>query len=219
MEDMRSAVILAGGAGSRLGEDKSLIDFDGRPLIQWSVDLLAKVVDDVVVVARDNDQANRLNVLLPDANITCDHLKGYGPVAGLDAGMEKAKGTYSLAVGCDLPFLNPKVIELLFELAIDFEAAIPIKENGMIEPLHAVYKREALHYACQRALVLGEKRIRTPLRDLRGLFVEEGLIKEIDFELLTFFNINTKENLAIARRLWPYRIRDNASLEYKPRKL
>ncbi len=67
MEAMRSAVILAGGAGSRLGKEKSLIEFDGRPLIQWSVEKLALLVEDVVVVARGPEQASLLEDLIPDA--------------------------------------------------------------------------------------------------------------------------------------------------------
>ena len=60
MEAMRSAVILAGGAGSRLGKEKSLVEFGGRPLIQWSVQKLAPFVEDIVVVARGPEQASQL---------------------------------------------------------------------------------------------------------------------------------------------------------------
>ena len=205
MEAMRSAVILAGGVGSRLGREKSLIEFDGRPLIQWSVEKLAPFVEDVVVVARGPEQARQLGDLIPDAAITFDSISGYGPVAGLAAGMGQARNEYVLAIGCDLPFLNADVINLLFEQAQGWDAAIPMRENGMIEPLHCVYKRDALHSACQKAIEHGERRIRAPLSMLRVKCVAVELLKNLDPELLTFFNLNTREDLDLARCLWSKR--------------
>lgn len=199
---MRSAVILAGGAGSRLGEEKSLIKFDGRSLIVRSVDKLARVVDEVVVVARDKDQACLLKGLLPQVHVTCDRISSYGPVAGLAAGLGRARSEYSLAIGCDLPFLNADVINLLFELAHGWDAAVPQRRNGMMEPLHAVYKRDALFSACEKAIEQGERRIRPPLSILKVNWVSMKLLKDLDPELLTFFNLNTREDLDLARRLW-----------------
>jgi molybdenum cofactor guanylyltransferase len=205
MEAMRSAVILAGGAGSRLGKEKSLVEFDGRPLIQWSVEKLATFVEDVVVVARGPEQARQLGDLIPDAVITCDGISGYGPVAGLAAGMRQARNEYVLAVGCDLPFLKTDVINLLFELAQGWDAAVPLRENGMMEPLHSVYKRDALLSACQRAIECDERRIRAPLSMLRVKCVSVVLLRNMDPELLTFFNLNTREDLDLARCLWVQR--------------
>lgn len=205
MEAMRSAVILAGGAGSRLGKEKSLIEFDGRPLIQWSVEKLALLVEDVVVVARGPEQARKLEGLIPHASITCDSISGYGPVAGLAAGMGQARSEYVLAIGCDLPFLNVDVINLLFEQAQGWDAAVPMRENGMMEPLHSVYKRDALLCACQRAMERGERRIRVPLSMLRVKCVAVELLKNLDPELLTFFNLNTRDDLDLARCLWSKR--------------
>jgi len=205
MEAMRSAVILAGGVGSRLGKEKSLIEFGGRPLIQWSVEKLALLVEDVVVVARGPEQAGLLEDLIPDASIACDSVSGYGPVAGLAAGMELARNEYVLAIGCDLPFLNADVVNILFEQARGWDAAVPMRENGMIEPLHSVYKRDALHSACQNAIEHGERKIRLPLSMLRVKCVAVELLKNPDPELLTFFNLNTREDLDLARSLWSKR--------------
>ena len=202
---MRSAVILAGGAGSRLGKEKSLVEFDGRPLIQWSVEKLAPFVEDVVVVARGPEQAKQLEDLIPNAVIAIDSISGYGPVAGLDAGMEQARNEYVLAIGCDLPFLNIDVIDLLFELAQGWDASVPTRENGMMEPLHSVYKRDALLSACQKAIERGERRIRAPLKMLRVKCVAVEQLKILDPELLTFFNLNTREDLDMARCLWVQR--------------
>jgi molybdopterin-guanine dinucleotide biosynthesis protein A len=202
MEAMRSAVILAGGSGSRLGTEKSLLLFSDRPLIQLIVKKLLSVVDEIVVVVRNEGQAEDLRRLAPEALFTCDRIFGYGPVAGLAAGMSCAGGEYAFACGCDLPFLNLDVIERLFELAEGYDAAVPIRQNGLREPLHAVYRRDKMRTACENAIHRGERRISSPLGDLRARWVPMELLCSFDPQLLTFFNVNTREDLAFALETW-----------------
>ena len=202
MEVMRSAVILAGGAGRRLGEEKSLVEFKGRPLIEWVMMKLGRIVEEIVIVARSPEQARLLEDLFPGIAVTFDRITGYGPVAGLAAGMERADAEYALAVGCDLPFLNVNVINKLFEQASGYEAAIPVNNSGRMEPLHAVYKREPMLLACLRSMEKGERRIRSPLSMLKLNCISMELLRPLDPGLLTFFNLNTQEDLEIARVIW-----------------
>lgn len=195
-------MILAGGAGSRLGTEKSLLKFGRKPLICWTAEKLKMAANEVIIVARDESQAALLHELPIDAVFTCDSISGYGPVAGLEAGMRRARGRMVFATGCDLPFLNVKVIEKLFEMAESYDAAVPVKQGGMMEPLHAVYDREKMLKACTAAVKRGERRIQAPLRDLKVNRIPVDLFRPIDPGLLTFFNINTPENLEEARRLW-----------------
>lgn len=210
---MRSAVILAGGNSRRLGAEKSLLEFEGKPLICWTAEKLSLAVDEIVVVARDKAHAGRLEEMIsgfapehePKVNFTWDSVAGFGPVAGLAAGMKRARGGFAFATGCDLPFLNPQVVERLFELADEegYEAAVPMQPNGFFEPLHCVYHREKMLLACERAIEKAERRIHAPLQELcvRRVFVE--LLRPLDPDLLTFFNLNTREDLEKARALWP----------------
>lgn len=212
---MRSAVILAGGNGRRLGAEKSLLEFENRPLICWTAEKLSLAVDEVVVVARDEAHAGRLQetisnfALRPEPGVifTWDRIAGFGPVAGLSAGMKKARGDFAFATGCDLPFLNPKVIERLFELVNEdeegYDAAVPVQPNGFFEPLHCVYHREKMLLACERALERAERRIHAPLQELCVRRILVDLLRPIDPDLLSFFNLNTREDLQEARMLWP----------------
>ncbi|NOQ54233.1 MAG: NTP transferase domain-containing protein, partial [Thermoplasmata archaeon] len=45
---MRSAVLLAGGRSSRMGAEKALIPFRGRPLVLWSMSVLDKVAQELI---------------------------------------------------------------------------------------------------------------------------------------------------------------------------
>jgi molybdopterin-guanine dinucleotide biosynthesis protein A len=202
MEAMRSAVILAGGAGSRLGTEKALLKFGDRPLICWTVEKLQVAADEVIVVARNASQASALQKLICNVVFTCDSVFGFGPVVGLWSGMKCARGRLAFATGCDLPFLKIEAIEKLFDLAEGYDAAVPIRPNGLKEPLHAVYDREKMLLACEEAVKNGERRIQAPLRRLKVNYVPVDLFRSIDPKLLTFFNINTQEDLTEARRLW-----------------
>ncbi|VVB68928.1 Molybdenum cofactor guanylyltransferase [uncultured archaeon] len=199
---MRSAVILAGGSSIRLGAEKSLLVYDRRPLLCQTIEKLLQVTDEVIVVARDEDHARCLKELVFGAVFTWDSISGFGPVAGLDAGMRCAKGRLAFATGCDLPFLNLEVIERLFDFASareGYEAAVPVRPNGFLEPLHSVYDREKMLSACQRALQEGERRTFIPLQELRIRRIPMHSLRQLDPDLLTFFNINTPEDLKEAR--------------------
>ena len=211
---MRSAVILAGGNSRRLGAEKSLLEFEGKPLICWTAEKLSWAADEVVVVARNEAHAGRLEKIIsdfapqqpePKVTFTWDSVAEFGPVAGLSAGMKEASGSLAFATGCDLPFLNPHVIERLFELAgeEDYEAAVPVQPNGFFEPLHSIYHRGKMLLACERAIEKSERRIHAPLQELCVNRICVDLLRPLDPDLLTFFNLNTREDLERARALWP----------------
>jgi molybdopterin-guanine dinucleotide biosynthesis protein A len=222
---MRSAVILAGGRARRLGEEKALLEFEKRPLLCWTAEKLSLIVDEIVIVARDRAHAVRLEEIISNSSIlsdfalqpqselrftprvafTWDRVAGFGPVAGLLAGMKTACGDLAFATGCDLPFLNIQVIKKLFELADEegYDATVPVQPNGLFEPLHCVYLREKMLSACERALERSERRVRAPLQELRLRQVPVDLLRPLDQDLLSFFNLNTREDLEAARKLWP----------------
>ena len=214
---MRSAVILAGGNSLRLGAEKSLLEFDDKPLICWTVKILSQATDEVIIVARDCRHAESLERIIfesnadagseppPKAFFTWDSIPGFGPVAGLEAGMRRARGRLVFATGCDLPFLKLEVIDRLFELADvmeGYEAAVPVQPNGFFEPLHSVYDREKMQSACIRALEKGERRIHVPLQELCVNPVSVDQLRPLDHDLLSFFNLNTREDQETARMLW-----------------
>jgi molybdopterin-guanine dinucleotide biosynthesis protein A len=219
---MRSAVILAGGRSRRLGEEKALLEFDKRPLLCWTADKLSLIAEEIVIVARNRSHAEMLGQIIsnfsnsalmakselsvtPEVAFTWDRVAGFGPVAGILAGMKKARGDLAFATGCDLPFLNLEVIRRLFELADkeNYDAVVPVQPNGFFEPLHCVYRRKKMLSACERALEKAERRIHAPLQELRLRQIPVDQLRTIDANLFSFFNLNTREDLEAARKLWP----------------
>ncbi len=194
-------MILAGGAGRRLGGEKAFFTFYGRSFLEIVADTLGEVVDELVVVARDGEQARRLLALVPDARLELDVVAGAGPLAGLASGLDSVKSTYSFACGCDLPFLCPEAVQALFDLAEGYEGAVPVRD-GAAERLHAVYASQPMARACHRALEMGARRVAAPLEDMIIRYVPALELARYDPGLLTLFNVNTREDLREAEEIW-----------------
>ena len=192
----RAADILAGGRSTRLRKEKCFLEFEGKPLIKRVADAVHGVVDELVVAVRNETQARAVEKIC-NAKIAIDSFKDFGPLAGILAGLEATVAEYSVVLGCDMPFVRAEVVEFLFELAEELavDAVVPEWDNGDIEPLHAVYKTEAMAREARRLMLKGNKSIRVPLRFLNVKFVPVRLIRELDEKLETFTNINVPEDL------------------------
>lgn len=198
---MKSAIILAGGHSSRFGGmDKSLFRIGNKTMVECIIDNLSGFVDEIIIAVSGVEQGERIISTIGRASISYDSIAGFGPIAGILSGMESAKSEYVATVACDMPFVNPDAIELLFSLAEGYDGAVPKWADGNFEPLHAVYRRESMAIECERAIQRGENTIMAPLRALnvRYVLIEKD-IQKIDAELRTFVNINTLEDLETSK--------------------
>ncbi|WP_126455298.1 molybdenum cofactor guanylyltransferase MobA [Sulfuriflexus mobilis] len=106
-----AAVILAGGMGRRVGgEDKGLIELNGKPLIAHVIDIIAPQVESLVI------SANR-NIKQYEAfsyPVIGDRQEGFcGPLAGIDAAFAATDKPYLLCVPCDSPLLPVNLLALM----------------------------------------------------------------------------------------------------------
>lgn len=193
----RSALILAGGRGKRLGNrEKALIPFKGRPIIEHTIEVLEDIVDEIVISVRDTEQKEALTEHVDKRPMVVDRYEDAGPLAGILEGFKAAKGEYVFVTACDMPFLNTDVVKMLFEFAQGHDAALPIWENGRYEPLHAVYRREPMVLQTEKAIERGDRFVLAPVFKLDDVVsVEMDEIKKIDPRLRTFLNINTPEDM------------------------
>ncbi len=196
----KTVLILAGGKSQRFQSfDKCFITLNNKPLIQHVIDKTSNVADEIIVAARDKKQGEQIRNKIPNKIILVfDSLKGCGPLAGFLSGLKRASFPYSLVIGCDMPFVNKRVVELLFEIANrgKYDAVVPKWENGMVETLLAVYRKEPMLAAIKEVAKKGDRKIFNVLSQLKNVnFLPVNMIREIDPELKTFTNINTPEEL------------------------
>jgi len=199
----KSAIILAGGVSSRLGQDKGLVLLAHKPLIKHVLDATSSVVDEKIVVASTEAQArNYMKILGSGVRVIVDEDKLQGPLVGALTGFRKAHGKYSLLLPCDTPLVSRDVIALLFELCINRNVTIPRWPNGYVEPLQAVYCTEPALDAAEVALGEGHVNMQSMMDKLRGIrYVSTLVLQQLDPELATFFNVNTPLDLRKAEAM------------------
>jgi molybdopterin-guanine dinucleotide biosynthesis protein A len=117
-------VVLAGGASTRMGTDKALIDVAGRPMIDHVTSALGEVCTDLLIVGR-RGTLNRIPCV-PD-----DHPGRLGPAAGVATALRVADGQAVLVVAVDQPFLRTETLRRL-----------------VAEPLTTVPHDQVLQIAC-----------------------------------------------------------------------
>jgi len=189
---VRSAVVLVGGEARRAnGQEKYFFTYRGQTFIERLTDSLLQVVDEIILVARNPEQCKRFRSIDGIRCIT-DIRSGIGPIGGLHAGSLAAQGDLIFVAACDMPCINPAVISYLFDCIDDYDAAIPVWNPDMLEPLHAVYRRTALLDYLESHDSLS---LRAMIMNLSARYVPVDAIKNIDPELLTFTNINKLEDL------------------------
>lgn len=194
---MLTIVIQAGGQSSRMGEDKALKLFLGRPLIQRVIDRLAPIADEVIVTTNRPDEYGFLNLRL-----VTDLKPGRGALGGLYTALASATHPYVAVVACDMPFASSIFFEGAHRLMVAEEADVVIaKSEEGYEPLHAMYRRETCLQAIESAIEADQWKVIAwfPQVKVHVLTFEE--LKGYDPSGLAFWNVNTPEEFAKAEKI------------------
>ncbi|MGD1993411.1 MAG: molybdenum cofactor guanylyltransferase [Anaerolineae bacterium] len=179
-----TGVVLAGGHSRRMGEDKALLELDGQLLIQWVIQRVARVCAEVLVVTGEADRYAGLG-----APVVTDRFPGVGVLGGLHAGLDAASHELILAVGCDMPFLNPDLLRAFVDWVEGWDVAV-LRRGEWVDPLHAAYRRTCLP-ALEAVIEAGRRRVISFFPQVRVRYVTEAEVAAIDPELESFRNVNT----------------------------
>jgi molybdopterin-guanine dinucleotide biosynthesis protein A len=194
---MLTVVIQAGGQSARMGEDKALKLFLGKPLIQRVIERLAPIADELIVTTNRPAEYAFLGLrLVPDLKA------GRGALGGLYTALASAAHPLVAVVACDMPFASEKFFESAIQLAGQETADIVIAKTGAgYEPLHALYRRATCLPAVEAALEAGQWKVVAwfPKVKIRELAPDE--IKQVDPSGLCFWNLNTPAEFAQAEEI------------------
>ncbi len=192
-----TGLVLAGGASRRMGRDKAFLELDGRPLIEIVVERMAQVCAEVLVVAGDTRPYIGLGV-----PTVVDRFRGMGVLGGLHAGLEAASHELTLAVGCDMPFLDPDLLRAFAGWSEGYDVAMLRHGNqNHVEPLHAAYRRACIP-ALEAVLRAGQRRIVSFFPYVHVRYVTPEEVAPYDPDRRSFRNLNTPEEWAAARAEW-----------------
>jgi molybdenum cofactor guanylyltransferase len=194
---MLTVAIQAGGQSSRMGEDKALKMFLGRPLIERVIQRLAPIADEMIVTTNRPAEYTFLNTRL----IT-DLKPGRGALGGLYTAIASATHSFVAVVACDMPFASKDFFESACRLMVGKDADVVIvKGKEGYEPLHALYRRETCLPVIESAISEDQWKVTSwlPQVKVHELTVDE--VKSLDPSGLCFWNLNTPEEFARAEEI------------------
>ena len=127
--------ILAGGKSSRMGTDKGLLLFEGKPMIQYVIEQMQPIFDKLVIVSNNPEYEKFGLEVIPDL------IKDIGPAGGIYTALHHSEAKLNFMVSCDMPFLTKEAIAFIVKNA-DENQIVLLENQGKLEPLFGIYTRD-----------------------------------------------------------------------------
>jgi molybdenum cofactor guanylyltransferase len=222
INNLLSGLILAGGEGRRMaGRDKGLICLAQKPLVEYAIDCIAPLVDDLTISCNRNRelyQGYQLDCIVDNKRDETSEFS-QGPMAGLAAGLQHAKHDWLLVMPCDTPLMTTQImaqlsIELSIKLATKLETerstdlesdldtsassdslqGIIFSHQGL-QPLHGLYHKSMLPIF-EQCLAENKNALQKLLRSMSSIHIVEAESAEFSFN-----NANDSTELNMIERL------------------
>ena len=187
-------VVLVGGMSRRYGRNKALEFFQGERLIDRQVRTVGSLFSEVLVIPNEPELYLHL-----DVTIVRDVIPRQGPLGGIYTGLLFAQGKSVFVTACDMPFVQPAVVRRMVQLATDYDVIVPEKIEGL-EPLHAIYSSRCLPHI-EKMLADGSLQVINFFPEVKVYRISSEEIGQLDPQGLSFFNINTPDDMDRAKEL------------------
>jgi|SRR5271165_3834220 len=192
--------VQAGGGSTRFGRDKALVELAGKTMLARTIELVASVCSETMIVAGKGKYSSG------PAPLIADHWPGQGPLGGILTALQASarRGLqleWNLMVSCDMPFLTREWLEFLCEQSQRSAAQVVVAEspNGW-EPLCACWKTAAAP-GVQKTFDSGIRKVTEAMKRLPMEVLDESVWKRFDTEGRLFWNMNTPADFEQARRI------------------
>lgn len=137
MKNDIGGIVLSGGKSSRFGSEKSTYIFSKKELIRYSIDLLKKFTQEVVVVGPEIVSDSSLKFVQ-------DIFPNCGPMGGIHAGLTYSKFSQNIVLSCDIPFMEEVYIQQLLLSENDTDIQIFKTPDLRLHPLIGMYHKNLL---------------------------------------------------------------------------
>lgn len=188
-----TAVVIAGGKSRRMKSDKAFVTVGGTPLIERVLRVITPLFSEVFINSNTPEAYAGWNIpVFPDIS------PHKGALGGIYTALTHSRTEYTFCVACDMPDLNPHLIQFMQEQMKDYDVLIPSAPDGY-HPLHAIYSNR-----CRKIIetLLEENQLkiamlfdRVPTR-----YLTSQQIRQFDPNFESFANLNTLEELERARQ-------------------
>ncbi len=181
-----SGIILAGGKSSRMGTEKGLIPFRGKPMIEYAIEALSPFCNQTLI------SANSTSYDFLGFKVIKDEIPDSGPMGGIYSCMKHSKNELNFVLSCDMPLITPTVVSLIIDAINEFEVAIPWHGNEYFEPLCAIYRKTLLP-EFEKFIKSGNFRIPDLIKNVNTHKIITGT--ETGLDRKTFFSVNSKADM------------------------
>ncbi|HEU4433890.1 MAG TPA: molybdenum cofactor guanylyltransferase [Pyrinomonadaceae bacterium] len=185
------AFILAGGASSRMGTDKSQLLLEDQTFVERIAATLQTVTDTIRLVG-SSDNSTFATV--------ADVYPRWGALGGLQAALTACEREWAIVVACDLPFVTSELFRSLAALRMDHDAVVPLQPDGRPQPLAALYRADPCAARATELIEAGRRRPLDLLQAVKTRWVNFAEIANLTQAERFFVNINTPEDYYEATR-------------------
>jgi molybdopterin-guanine dinucleotide biosynthesis protein A len=199
MKNDCTGVILAGGKNSRFsGKNKALVHIGGKRVLDRIYEVFTLLFDKIILVTNDP-----LQYMEWDVDIVTDIFPIRSSLTGIHTGLFYITTPYAFFVACDIPFIKKELIEILLDgVEPSIDIVIPETSKGF-EPLCSVYSKRCFK-PIEEQLEKKSFKIQQVFQKVRVKKISEDILRAIDPELVSLYNINTPEDLARAKQAATY---------------
>lgn len=180
-----TGIILAGGRSRRMGVDKGLIEWMGKPMISYAIELLMPLCSRILI-STSNPAYNSFGYPM-----VADIYPDKGPMGGLASCLEQSTTRVNICMPCDLPNMQRTIFDQLLKSCDGTQCVVPLTPQP--EPLCAVYPSSVLSVMQQliqeETYRMTEIFKRFPVKYIPSEAFEKG------FEQAWFLNVNTPDDL------------------------
>lgn len=133
-----TGIILAGGESKRMGMEKGLLEFRGKALIRYSIEVLENLCSQIIISTHSSNYNHLGYPVQPDL------IPDSGPIAGIYSCLVKTETDRNLILSCDTPNVTIGLMRLILDESGGYQVVIPSPGEGMYEPLIGFYHKNNL---------------------------------------------------------------------------
>lgn len=181
-----NGLVVCGGKSTRMGTDKSTLNYHGKPQRYHLYEMLETLCEQVFI------SCNREQVSgIPDKYsvvVDAQEYEDIGPMAALLTAFKQHPEATFLVVGCDYPLLKQEHLQRLLEVSLQTKKTVAFyrKDSEIYEPLIAVYQSD-VYRVLQENFKLSNYSLQAVLRALNANLIELE-------EHMGITSIDTEEN-------------------------
>ncbi len=192
--------VLAGGASSRMGQDKAHMSVGGKRFYERAAAALSPICHGPVTVV-GRTPANLAFETSLDVALLPDLLEFRGTklpqasIVGLYTALASTKMPWIAILACDLPFVTGGLmIRLAGYRSEEIDAIVPLQPDANPQPLCAIYNREKCLPVVKDMVKKGELKMRKVVSTLHSRFVSFDKLADLSGSANFFFNVNNPED-------------------------